>query len=407
MSRVLPLGTRLGELSIRETYVYYEGPRLFLAVSATGVSYLALFVDEDDSTETYLYALVSGERLGMVRSGGMTVYGCLTDPDGPIFAVRCIYDSGSIEHEVTIAPDPLPEWWLPERDATIGIATPTKSGYDANDLGARTLREGRTLGAIRIPGAVSGRTEGPVRQVAPLISKTQQATDAIGQELADEPTRTGAIKRAILRRTDLSVVDLQAASFVVVLAPTRDENRFPFETDDLAQKSFSQLVDVLAAASDASAFRQAISGLRHRALAKLGEVLEEVIDVNGTVEFALAHDGHTTIATLDPASARSALDVIAEASEDIEVLEPIEATLIGANLRTRSFELEVIRPLDDRTRIYGKMDPDMASEVDSLEVGTRHLVTLRRETTVDAVTGEPRARYRLVEIAATTTPSLE
>ena len=40
----------------------------------------------------------------------------------------------------------------------------------------------------------------------------------------------------------------------------------------------------------------------------------------------------------------------------------------------------------------------IAEHVETLEVGSRHLVTLHREITLDSLTGEPRTKYRTLGI---------
>jgi hypothetical protein len=45
----------LGALSMDEVYFDQEGPRFFSATSRSGRRFLAVAVDEDESSDTYLY----------------------------------------------------------------------------------------------------------------------------------------------------------------------------------------------------------------------------------------------------------------------------------------------------------------------------------------------------------------
>ncbi len=110
----LPAGTQLGALHLVETYVHYEGPRLFLARSASGLDYIGLFVDEDEDSETYLYVLITKQRLAMVRSGGMSLREALTYPEGPIFSVRI---AAGGEPRLALVEDGVPDRWLPAEGA--------------------------------------------------------------------------------------------------------------------------------------------------------------------------------------------------------------------------------------------------------------------------------------------------
>jgi hypothetical protein len=390
----------MGQLEMVETYVYYEGPRLFAAKSASGLLYLGLFVEEseEEGTETYLYALVTEERLAMVRSGGITLHHALTEPEGPVFAVKVSY-APALAWSVNLVIDDIASEWLPNKDARLDIPTPTRPAFAGDGLAVRAARQGRSLAAIRFGLRGATRTEAPIRDIAPLVSRAQQAVDAFGQEVDGSPTRRGAINKKILSRTGYSVVDLQAASFVVILAPSIDENALPLEPDPLAQQSFARLIDLLGLLDDEDAFSSGVRGIQARAISKVRDVLEEVVSLDDEVEFTLAEtSGRSHVATIHPHSARRALDILAEASEDSRTLDPIEAKLVGANVRTRSFELEVAEPIEGRTSIFGRMDPDMAATVDRFEVGSRHRVTLRVDTTMDTVTGEPQTKFRLLAI---------
>lgn len=123
----LPVGTSLGELTIVETFVFYEGPRLFLAKSDRGRRYIGLFADEGEDWELYLYLPVDDDRLSMVRSGVMTLRDALLDPEAPVLQVTVNWALDyEVSWELALAPSPLPEAYLPSIDARLALPTPTQ-----------------------------------------------------------------------------------------------------------------------------------------------------------------------------------------------------------------------------------------------------------------------------------------
>lgn len=119
---LLPVCSVLGDLTIEETFVYYDGPRLFVAATPLGIRYLALFVDEDETSETYLYTLVTDQRLAMVRSGELGLRNALVKREGPAFEVHCKFLSNrEVAATVSVAPNPLPTSWLPNADVRLNF----------------------------------------------------------------------------------------------------------------------------------------------------------------------------------------------------------------------------------------------------------------------------------------------
>jgi hypothetical protein len=114
-SLVPPQDTVLGKLFIEEVYFYYEGPRLFSAISASGQRYFAVDVDEDSDSDTYLYVAVSKDRFFAVRSGLVSLMEAYTSPEnGLVFAVKAVYRDTQRNELESLLPSDLPDAWLPE-----------------------------------------------------------------------------------------------------------------------------------------------------------------------------------------------------------------------------------------------------------------------------------------------------
>jgi len=109
----LPRSTILGDLSVIEICEYYDIPSLFSCKNSTGHIYLALSVDEDDTSLTWFYLPVSPGRLDEVRSGRTDLYDAFKNAeDGFLFEVITSHGKNDIVNQVyckEIGEDLLPE----------------------------------------------------------------------------------------------------------------------------------------------------------------------------------------------------------------------------------------------------------------------------------------------------------
>lgn len=65
----LPHDSFLGNLEIIETYVFYDCPRLFTCQNTCGQFFLAVWLEDTDDGDLWLYVNLSPQRLAMVHTG--------------------------------------------------------------------------------------------------------------------------------------------------------------------------------------------------------------------------------------------------------------------------------------------------------------------------------------------------
>jgi hypothetical protein len=71
---LLPRQTYLGKLSIIEVYEAYDEPCLFACQHASGQTFLAVLIDEDETYKKWLYAALSQTRFEQVKAGSIDLY---------------------------------------------------------------------------------------------------------------------------------------------------------------------------------------------------------------------------------------------------------------------------------------------------------------------------------------------
>lgn len=113
MSDIPPIDTLLGNLVIDEIFVDYDGPKLFTCVDEYGSYYLAVFADEEESAEIYLYAEISPAQLDTLRTGQVSVREAFENPfNRNLWIVsRSLTSTDAAAKQVL--PELVDEDWLP------------------------------------------------------------------------------------------------------------------------------------------------------------------------------------------------------------------------------------------------------------------------------------------------------
>lgn len=185
MSLLLPSELPFGRLEVDETWLEFDGPRLFIARNRTGQAFLFNAIDEDESSIVYLAVPVSDQRRTMLRSGGVGLRAAFLRPEeGLVFRVECDYVEDVVRVSA-VTPEALDEADLPMPDAVISIATDTLRPFTPSRLGDRAAAEGRTLIALRLnPPTATGTNSIPMINAAaatrgfplPVILKVSHTT---------------------------------------------------------------------------------------------------------------------------------------------------------------------------------------------------------------------------------------
>ena len=210
----------LGELDIVEIYVYYDRPILYSCKNVDRQLYLAVFADDDDENETWLYAEVSLRRLNRIRSGEIDLYNAFAKPENKsLFQVTVPYNPESkIKTETVqeVFSDMLPEEW--QRLTVEGELLETFLGFDTlpplsnGQEIARSKR--REILDIRFNfDGISG-TEAPIAPLVNILGKLQDLMDTIGRGLlnSNQIAQEGQIG------TQFSLLQVGGGSFGVRLA---------------------------------------------------------------------------------------------------------------------------------------------------------------------------------------------
>lgn len=92
----LPNTPYFGRLSIRYTYVEYNGPRLFHASNRVGSDFIAFWIDSDEISDTWLYAPISESKLKLLNNGEIKLRDLFIYPDDLVYKVITFFDSSKV-----------------------------------------------------------------------------------------------------------------------------------------------------------------------------------------------------------------------------------------------------------------------------------------------------------------------
>ncbi|QSN49779.1 DUF6575 domain-containing protein [Mycobacteroides abscessus] len=109
----------LADLTIDETFVYYDGPKLFTAAAPSGVRFLCEWAEETDTYDRWLCTRISDQRRELLRAGATTIRDIFTHPEFELYVVTEYCDSSSRTEVEQKGPETVPDQWLPADDARL------------------------------------------------------------------------------------------------------------------------------------------------------------------------------------------------------------------------------------------------------------------------------------------------
>ncbi|MEE2033630.1 DUF6575 domain-containing protein [Rhodococcus chondri] len=395
----LPRYTILGELRLLETFAYYDGPRLFSCASNLGQNYLAIWVEEEEEHDVWLYMPISPSRLSSIRSGGISLRSSILYAEGFIYEVH-IPDDEELIDTIPFAhsgPRIKPDW-LPAPNRYIKLKTETlEPATSADELSQTARAEHRGRLRVEIDPSNEMRSTAPTRSVGRLLIQLQNTLDGLGLSILEEEGGTrGKIPGRVTKETTSEVVGLSAASFVIDLAAAN--------YDDLHGSVFARCAETIVHLFDAEAssgqLQQLISPLHPRAVTGFRKLLSEISNLNGPATIATASSKtEYTAASLTNEQIDKLLQTLTFLAPDQQE-EPITGKmyLLGGQVEKQTFE---VRPDGSDVTYRGYIDEQAIPGFLNSPLGSYYYVRLNVSSTTDEFTNDKKYTYRLMQITDT------
>jgi hypothetical protein len=353
----------IGHLTIETVLEYVDEPVLFVARNDLGFPFLAVAVDEVDGANYFLYVPMSEERLAAARTGLVSLREAFALPERPnVFLVRSNPDEERPQVTELSAAELRPEW-LPDEDERLGESLETALPFSLERLGRSAVRENRHLFALEVQQSLdSFRTELSLRFSGPIMTEFQELADALAPD------------------SEFALVQLQAASFVIIVAPMVRDRMFAS-----ASPAAQEIAELLEAASTDS-FGEYLVPLNRRMKAHVRDFFTALSDAGtGVTLFSASPAGTVATTALPLDGVRGGLAILRSSKElDNETLHVV-GYLIALNHAKRTFGVRESGPTGTRKRprsITGKFDPDIDVEGVASGQTVLYRFTILRESEV-------------------------
>lgn len=361
-------------LNMYEVYFEFDGPRTFALRSVDwSIYYLANAVEESDenSSQTFLLVMVPEERFRAIRSGTVSFREAYESAGlGTLYAVEWRDENDEWRFSITpCAVDDVPGRWLPNERARLNLKTSTVAAFDRSELRLLSNAQNRTLFAIEVEAHGRTTTEFPTRRSGELQIALQGQLDALASEY-----QGGAYTAS--RDVQTTVMDLRAASFVLVLAV--DNRDTLVERVDLTSTVLERLSSLIAAASSEvqEVLFEELAVHTTRVRNRFRDLLMPLVETGSGLALSSAVLGQQAIEQTRMTSTAVAFahEAIVNVVPTIKYVDINRATVVALHLRLNRFEL-----FDNASAqsYQGYMSADASSSADGLIVGAHSFVSAR------------------------------
>lgn len=399
----LPRNSVLGELSLDETFVFFDGPRLFTCRSLTDQIYLVAWAEEGAESDRWLYAPISQSRLNLVRSGGITVRSAFEQPEGFLYAVTVADDDTVDEIVEPLSPGSLQDSWLPGEDYRVNLPTTTgRPALSPSEINRRAKQEHRTRLKIELNHPQVFRSEAPTREVGEILILTQKLLDNVGLALNSEsdPSPYGRVPADVADKMASDVLAFEAASFVIELGATTLDDLFG---DSLFADSTKIVLDLLNPSLRSEDLTDLLSQIGIRASKSFRRFVVGLADSGADIVVAAASANiDYTEQNLSSERLETLVSILNRLVPDEEVSEIRgRMTLFAYNADRNTFGLHD----SDGLTYQGSVDERVSNQYRNPTINERYDVVILATGVLDELIGERRYTFTLVQLVPVETES--
>ncbi|SMB88800.1 hypothetical protein SAMN00017405_0529 [Desulfonispora thiosulfatigenes DSM 11270] len=199
-----------------------------------------------------------------------------------------------------------------------------------------------------------------VRSLTTILGGFQDLSDSIANTLYNQPSEKGKIPQDILEFNEMIFKEARTGSFIAVLDLKHTSKNLIDEP--VQSQTLAELFKLLSSSDGEESLSESISFLGPRALRKYSEWTKSIKDLDTTVELAWtsSYKGYSKVA-INPEKAWNIYKRLSDFSQSSEEEIILTGRLMGANVRTKTFEISD----ENGEKITGRISKDALSEVAS------------------------------------------
>lgn len=386
----------LGELQTIEVFEYYDRPVLFACQNRTGAVYLAVWADEIDRQEIWLYVSMSSNRFAQVRSGRIDLHDAYRlSEDESVFRVKVDSSSGDVIAVEAVPAAEISEELLPDRGEALQLPTKTMSPLD-QPIENVALQKARDVVRLRLKLPEDARTEIAIQAMSRILSTFQSAVTNIAAALKGLLVRRGPIPDEVVTPTRFMFVGAGPGSFEIELASATYGYLFnEFESD--AGKAVGKIIALLKVSTNEQRLQADLKELGFRAAGTYGVFLAalQANTLGVQITRGAPKRRFSESVTVGSDDIAAAIDTIRTSESRVSPPFPVYGTLAGASLVSNTFEIKDTRA----DRLYrGEVLPEAEAAIGRATLSRQYRAILRSVTRIDLTTGEEKIQYQMVAI---------
>jgi hypothetical protein len=389
-----PAFNQLGSLQLVETYEFYDKPLLFVCQNTTGHLFLAVLVDENDVGETWIYAPISTKRLEQVRAGIVDLHDAFAQAEnGHVYEVIVPHNSSDDVQVAFLPVDRLTDDILPLQGERLSLNTQTlPTVAPSTELRSRAVQSRREHITLRLTLPDQKLTEAPAELLGEVLLRFQELLKAVSTSLSEA---VGA-RRTGHTLPQVNVQGFAHSSFAVELVSDTSVDLFG---ESEVGRTLEQVLDLFEIDNDPDRLKQKITELKLRVAVGYAMFLKALgTNVsNTTIDWASPKHDNIRSTTMTLRQVRETIETI----EKTELQPPesvvISGTLIGANLRSKTFEISAIER-QKRRKYSGRIDDNSLRSVRGSALGQDYRTTLIQTVVINYATGQVDPKYTLVSL---------
>jgi hypothetical protein len=386
----LPPSTILGNLKMMEVYVEFNGARLFSCRNQVGQIFLAVWVDEEEEFNLWLYALVSLQKLNSIRSGNIDLHDAFeSTEDGFIYEVNLNCSNGLYEVKKVFCSE-VEEECLPLQDSFLRCEAELVLPFEVSKSAQIAISKGREVMRLILDIPSRYPTEAPVLTLGSILSDLQVIVNFVGRVgTSDQKIRVADVNRM----TEFNAFATAPGSFQIDLASS------VFETDifgnSIAGNAVDELLNLIGVGKNIELLRQKMLSFPAKTATKYSNFLKSIVQGNSSIKIdwgspTLNRGGFVEISLLN---AKEILEVIKE----IESQDAREYEVTGELFKVDKVKWKFgIR--DNKADYQGDILDGAKSDAGTATISQLYIAKIRELSEVIPVTGVRKMTYQLLAL---------
>ena len=389
----LATSTILGTLEVLEIYIQYNGARLLACKNQASKIFLALWVDEEDEYDLWLYMLVSLDRLQNIRTGEISLHQAFSEPESS-FLYELTYSYENFEWSTeAIALENLDKDCIPLEGTFLKCDPDTLPQVNSQKVTQNAISKSREfVNLVLNPSSERYPNEFPAFGLGKILAAYQSLINELSvlKDIASKSTL-----KEIARKSDFNALVFTQGSFQIELASTF------FEIDlfgnSIAGDATEKLFDLITIGSNINDLQDSILKDNKKAAKKYINFLEALISNGSGVKIEW---GSPTL--IRGGSVEASLSLIHETLEvmnRIESLEIRQIEVIGDLFKVDKIDWK-FGILDFTTNQFYKGDilDEAKSDARIATISRIYKALIREVPEIISATSEIKTQYKLLAL---------